>query len=108
MNAQLERWAALHPSAPRSGKIFEIPGSYLLPRIAGILALSGLVWYTAPHFTWTKKPGTLDPAFQAEAARIGNVAQRVNGPPVFLNPIRNRISGNIVGPEDLKKAFEEE
>ena len=27
--------------------------------------------------------------------------QRVNGSPVFLNPFRNRIPGNITGPEDL-------
>ena len=28
--------------------------------------------------------------------------QRMNAPPVFLNPFRNRIPGNITGPEDLK------
>jgi hypothetical protein len=35
-----------------------------------------------------------------------HLQQRVNGPPVFRNPFRHRIPGNIVGPEDLKAALE--
>ncbi|KAL6747782.1 cytochrome c oxidase subunit [Haematococcus lacustris] len=105
MQSQLERWAHMHPTAPRTGRIHEIPASYLLPRIALIMGLAGVCWWANPKLFWTKKPETLDPEFVAEAKRIGNVAQRVNAPPVFLNPFTHRIPGNMSGPEDVKKEF---
>ncbi|KAJ9517638.1 hypothetical protein QJQ45_025030 [Haematococcus lacustris] len=74
MQSQLERWAHMHPTAPRTGRIHEIPASYLLPRIALIMGLAGVCWWANPKLFWTKKPETLDPEFVAEAKRIGNVA----------------------------------
>ncbi|KAF5831620.1 hypothetical protein DUNSADRAFT_12811 [Dunaliella salina] len=104
--AQLERWASLTPTTVRSGRMSEVPPSWLVPRVAAFLGLTGLLWWGNYAMFWNQKPVTFDPEFQAEAKRIGNVAQRVNGPPVFLNPFRNRIPGNVTGPEDLQKESE--
>lgn len=74
MQAQLERWFAEHPTAPRTGRIFEVPFSYTGPRIAAGLALAGCLWYLNPVLFWNYKPETLSPEFRAEAKKIGNVA----------------------------------
>ncbi|PNH11960.1 hypothetical protein TSOC_001148 [Tetrabaena socialis] len=102
MQAQLERWAAEHPTAPRTGRFFEVPFSYLGPRLAGGIAVAGLAWYANSLLFWTYKPETLSPEFRAEAKKIGAVAQRMNAPPVYLNPFSNRIPGSVLGPEDIK------
>lgn len=149
----MERWTSLHPTTARLGRFSEVPASYLLPRVAGVLALAGVLWYSNSALLWVQKPATLNPEFVAEAKRIGNVAvgagwagwrarcvhaacsaaqagrqaggrtltpamhllhvvprppmpppqQRVNGPPVFLNPFTHRIPGGVRGPEDLLK-----
>jgi hypothetical protein len=62
--------------AAAAGSVFEIPASYLVPRIAAVLGLSGVMWYITPMLTWSEKPATLDPEFVAEAKRIGMVAVR--------------------------------
>ncbi|KAG1663377.1 hypothetical protein FOA52_007114 [Chlamydomonas sp. UWO 241] len=80
----------------------EVPLSFVVPRVMGVVASAALLWYVAPMVLWTKKPASLDPEFLAEAKRIGNVAQRMHAPPVYLNPFTNRMSGGILGPEDLK------
>lgn len=100
--AQLERWYAEHPTAVRRGKIFDVPFSYTGPRIAAAMVLAGAIWWAVPVLTWNHKPETLSPEFVAEAKKVGAVAQRMNAPPVFLNPFTNRIPGGIVGPEDVK------
>jgi hypothetical protein len=83
--------------------MMEVPASYLVPRVLAVLGLAGVLVWANSALLWNQKPATLDPAFIAEAKRIGNVAQRVNGPPVFLNPFSNRIPGGVRGPEDLVK-----
>jgi hypothetical protein len=61
-------------STSHTGHVFEVPASYLVPRIIGILGLSGLLTYITPQLTWTQKPATLDPEFIEEAKKIGHVA----------------------------------
>ncbi|MEW5306803.1 MAG: hypothetical protein WDW36_009241 [Sanguina aurantia] len=103
--SQIERWAN-HHNCPRTGKIFEIPFfTYILPRVGVALAFAGVISYFNPILFWNYKPPDLEPEFRAEVAKIGNVAQRMNGPPVYLNPFRHRIPGNISGPEDVAKEF---
>ncbi|EFJ49974.1 hypothetical protein VOLCADRAFT_74015 [Volvox carteri f. nagariensis] len=102
--AQVERWAAEHPTAPRVGKFFEVPLSYVFPRVAAGLAAAGALWYLNEALFWTHKPESLSPEFLEEKKKIGDVAQRMNGPPVYLNPFSNRIPGSILGPEDVKDA----
>ncbi|GAX80281.1 hypothetical protein CEUSTIGMA_g7719.t1 [Chlamydomonas eustigma] len=99
--AQVERWAMDHPTCPRTGHYFEIPLSQTMPRVFAVLATAGVLWWGARELLWYKRPDTLKPEFIEEAKKIGNVAQRMNAPPVFLNPFSNRIPGNISGPEDL-------
>eukprot|EP00195_Chlamydomonas_chlamydogama_P005603 CAMPEP_0202899430 /NCGR_PEP_ID=MMETSP1392-20130828/7661_1 /ASSEMBLY_ACC=CAM_ASM_000868 /TAXON_ID=225041 /ORGANISM="Chlamydomonas chlamydogama, Strain SAG 11-48b" /LENGTH=109 /DNA_ID=CAMNT_0049585605 /DNA_START=50 /DNA_END=379 /DNA_ORIENTATION=+ len=105
--AQIERWAALQPSCPRSGKLFEVPfTTYTLPRILGIMGLAGVLGYANQAIFWNQKPDTLNPEFVAEAKKIGHVAQRMNAPPVYMDPFHNRIPGSISGPEDAKSSFD--
>uniref|UniRef100_A0A7S0RSR8 Uncharacterized protein n=1 Tax=Chlamydomonas leiostraca TaxID=1034604 RepID=A0A7S0RSR8_9CHLO len=103
MQSQTERWASLHPGTPRTGRILEVSAAYLLPRVGMVLGLAGLVWGANQKFLWVQKPASVTPEFLEEVKRIGPVAQRVNAPPVFLNPFTNRIPGSARGPEDLKK-----
>ncbi|KXZ42719.1 hypothetical protein GPECTOR_122g460 [Gonium pectorale] len=100
--AQVERWAAEHPTAPRVGRFFEVPASFLLPRLAAGIAAAGALWYLNGAIFWSYKPETLSPEFRAEQKKIGEVAQRMNASPVYLNPFTNRIPGSILGPEDAK------
>ncbi|KAG2441537.1 hypothetical protein HXX76_003158 [Chlamydomonas incerta] len=100
--AQIERWAAEHPTAPRVGRIFEVPLGYVFPRVAAGIAAAGCLWYLNNTFLQTYRPETLSKEFLEEQAKIGEVAQRMNAPPVYLNPFSNRIPGSILGPEDAK------
>uniref|UniRef100_A0A7S0VW03 Uncharacterized protein n=2 Tax=Polytomella parva TaxID=51329 RepID=A0A7S0VW03_9CHLO len=102
---QLARWFAEHPSAPRAGRILEAPMSFVAPRFLGGLLFAYALFEANRSIFW-KPPHTFDAEFQAEVAKIGSVAQRMNGSPVYLNPFRNRIPGGIVGPEDVAKALE--
>ncbi|GFR46263.1 hypothetical protein Agub_g7816 [Astrephomene gubernaculifera] len=102
--AQIERWAAEHPSAPRIGKFFEVPNSWVLPRVAAGLAAAGFLCWVNAEYLWLQKPESYTPEFQAEQKKIGEVAQRINASPVYLNPFTNRIPGSILGPEDVKDA----
>ncbi len=74
MQTQVDRWAALHPTALRTGHILEVPPSYLIPRIAAIMGLAAVAWWANPQLFWNKKPDTMSPEFIAEAKKIGNVA----------------------------------
>jgi hypothetical protein len=58
-----------------------------------------LVWMDGKLFNTT--PASFEPEFQDAARKIGPVAERTNAPPVFLNPMSNRIPGYIRGPDDL-------
>lgn len=72
--SQIERWAQ-HHNCPRTGKIFEIPFfTYILPRVGVALAFAGAISYFNPILFWNYKPPDLEPEFQAEVAKIGNVA----------------------------------
>ncbi|GLC40019.1 hypothetical protein PLESTB_001520000 [Pleodorina starrii] len=102
--AQIERWAAEHPSAPRVGRFFEVPLSYVVPRVAAGIAAAGALWYLNGAIFWNYKPESLSPEFVEEKKKIGDVAQRMNAPPVYLNPFSQRIPGSILGPEDVKDA----
>lgn len=57
-----------------AGHIMEIPLSYLVPRVGGILLTAGLLWWANPYLFWNKKPDTYSPEFLAEQKKIGNVA----------------------------------
>lgn len=74
MQAQLERWFAEHPTAPRNGRYFEVPFSFIGPRIAAGFALAGALVYINPILFWNYKPETLREEFTSEAKRIGAVA----------------------------------
>lgn len=69
---------AARPPLTTAGRLSEIPASYLVPRIIGVLGLTGVLWYSNSLLFWNQKPATYDPAFQAEAKKIGRVA--VSGP----------------------------
>lgn len=100
--AQLERWALEHPTAPRTGRFFEVPFSYVGPRVAAGIALAGVMWWVNGALFYTYKPESLSPEFVQEVKKIGPVSQRMNAPPIFTNPFTNRIPGSIIGPEDAK------
>ncbi|GIL74653.1 hypothetical protein Vretimale_2304 [Volvox reticuliferus] len=100
--AQIDRWAAEHPTAPRLGRFFEVPLSYVVPRVAAGMAAAGALVYLNSVIFWNHKPESLTPEFLAEQKKIGDVAQRMNAPPVYLNPFSQRIPGSILGPEDVK------
>lgn len=72
--AQMERWAIEHPSAPRVGRIFEVPLSYVVPRVAACMALAGGLVYVNSYLFWSHKPESLSPEFLAEKKKIGEVA----------------------------------
>eukprot|EP00877_Chromochloris_zofingiensis_P008336 jgi/Chrzof1/3756/Cz13g07220.t1 len=93
--------AALH--GPRRNAYSEIPARFLVPAVGVGFAISWFAYYVNRKL-YSTTPKSLTPEFQAEARRIGPVAERVAGPPVFLDPIRHRIPGYIRGPEDLKEA----
>lgn len=76
--AQVERWAAEHPTAPRTGRFFEVPLSYVGPRVAAGIALAGVAWWVNGALFWTYKPESLSPEFVAEAKRVGPVAVRAS------------------------------
>ena len=69
--------------------------------IASIVSAT-LVWMDHKLFATT--PASLEPDFQDAARKIGPVAERTNAPPVFLNPMSNKIPGFIRGPDDLRNA----
>ncbi|KAG2499461.1 hypothetical protein HYH03_002408 [Edaphochlamys debaryana] len=100
--AQLERWAAEHPTATRTGRFMEPGLGYMLPRVGAAFVVAGALWWFNSQFGQSYRPETLSPEFVAEAKKIGEVATRVNGPPVYLNPFVNKIPGSIRGPEDVK------
>lgn len=79
---QVLRWASEN-QCPRSGKIFEVPPSYLLSRVGLVMALAGGLWWANNTFMWRYKPESLNPEFVAEAKKIGAVAVR-GGPWVEL------------------------
>lgn len=66
--------------------------------LAVTAAVFGMSWLNSFAF---KTPHTFSPEFLAEQAKIGNVMERTNAPAVFLNPIMNKIPGNILGPDDV-------
>ncbi|KIY96420.1 hypothetical protein MNEG_11541 [Monoraphidium neglectum] len=84
-----------------SGKFLEVPfWSKIMPSILITFGLSGLaVWANKAIFN--VPPPSLSPEFKAEAAEKAGVVERISAPPVFSNPIRRGIPGNIRGPEDL-------
>jgi hypothetical protein len=80
----------------KHGRRLEVPLSRCAP---AVLRCCGLSWL-ALHIN-RSPPVTTTPEWVAAAERIGPVSQRTEAPPAFLNPIRNRIPGTIVGPDDL-------
>lgn len=86
---------------PRNNKFLVYGFGDIGPWLLGSFALSAAVWsWNFYYLRAGSHPHSAE--WLAEAERIGNVVERVNGPPVFLNPMRNRIPGYITGPEDLK------
>lgn len=75
--AQLDRWASLHPTCPRGGKVFEVPLTYILPRVGAVIAAAGALWYANQQLFWVEKPATMNPEFVEEAKKIGSVAVSV-------------------------------
>jgi hypothetical protein len=77
----------------------DVPFSTHMPIFAACAAVVfGASWLNSKAFV---TPHTCKPEFLAEQAKIGNVMERTNAPAVFLNPIWNKIPGNILGPDDV-------
>lgn len=55
MQAQLERWASLHPTLSRTGKMLEVPPSWIVPRVAAVLGLTGILWWGNSQVFWNQK-----------------------------------------------------
>ncbi len=72
--AQLERWALEHPTAPRTGRFFEVPFSYVGPRVAAGIAMAGVLWWVNGALFYTYKPESLSPEFMQEVHKIGPVS----------------------------------
>ncbi|KAG2499460.1 hypothetical protein HYH03_002407 [Edaphochlamys debaryana] len=103
-SSQLERWFAEHPSAPRfTGRYNEVPLSYVVPRVGLGLAVAGVMWWLNAQFGQSYRPESLTPEFLAEVKRQGEVAPRMHGPPVYINPFAQKIPGSVRGPQDLNK-----
>lgn len=78
----------------------EVPFGSIVPHLLSAFALAGVcTWANSKLFV---TPNSCTPEFLAEQAKIGNVMARTEVPAVFLNPIRNGIPGNVLGPDDLE------
>lgn len=85
---------------PRTRYFLEAPSSFLTKAMLVGLGLSyAALWLNRRMYTSTVV--SMEPEFQEAARRIGPVAERTDAPPVFLNPISNRIPGWCLGPEDV-------
>ena len=87
--AQLERWALEHPTAPRTGRFFEVPFSYVGPRVAAGIAAAGALWWLNGALFWNYKPESLSPEFVQEVHKIGPVSVRV----LAAGSCRSRVCG---------------
>ena len=72
-----------------------------MPVLLGFCALSGAFLWLNRKFLATT-PESLTPDFRRAAERIGPVSERTAAPPVWRNPLRDRIPGAITGPDDLR------
>jgi hypothetical protein len=89
------------------GKYFEVsPVRLTLSVLAASVFTLGYMKVTSGRWAWEwAEYGTdltISKEFREESRKIGMVAQRVNGSPVFLNPFSHRIPGSILGPEDVE------
>lgn len=85
---------------PKTGKLFDIAISRIMPVIMGTMAASyGLLVLNKQ--ACNVEPVSLTPQFQAEAAKTSGAAARLTAPAVYLNPIRSGLPGGVRGPEDL-------
>eukprot|EP00775_Hariotina_reticulata_P001767 gene1767-2106_t len=86
---------------PKSGKLLDVPGRFsggvVLAACAG-----GLVCMWLNRRLYGTTVDSMTPEFQDAVRRIGPVAERTDAPPVFLNPISNRIPGYYRGPDDIQ------
>eukprot|EP00878_Enallax_costatus_P000418 GHUV01000508.1.p1 GENE.GHUV01000508.1~~GHUV01000508.1.p1 ORF type:complete len:128 (+),score=28.69 GHUV01000508.1:156-539(+) len=95
-------WIHQHGRLPKTKYLLEVPSSFLNKSLLAFLGLSAAaLWLNRRMYTTTVV--SMEPEFQAAARRIGPVAERTDAPPVFLNPITNRIPGWCVGPDDVPK-----
>jgi hypothetical protein len=94
--AQLERWAIEHPTAPRAGRFFEVPFSYIVPRVGAGIAVAGALWWLNGALFWNYKPETLSPEFREEAQKIGNVAVS-SGAQIFRHGRHSPCDGPAAG-----------
>jgi hypothetical protein len=88
---------------PRTGRLFEIAP---LGKAGAVVLLSAVV-SAALMFgtvqTLTPRPASHSPDFRRRADARGPVADRVAANPIFLNPMRNRIPGHSITPDDARK-----
>jgi hypothetical protein len=85
---------------PKTRYLLEVPSSFLMKAcFIGFTLPIAMLWLNRRMYTTTVV--SMEPEFQEEARRIGPVAERTDAPPVFLNPITNRIPGWCLGPEDV-------
>eukprot|EP00879_Flechtneria_rotunda_P001991 GHRR01002166.1.p1 GENE.GHRR01002166.1~~GHRR01002166.1.p1 ORF type:complete len:126 (+),score=43.53 GHRR01002166.1:166-543(+) len=88
---------------PRLGTFAEVPFSFWGKVMAAAMTASAcLMWANRRLYTVTVS--SMEPEFQDAARKIGPVAERTDAPPVFLNPISNRIPGYYRGPDDIADA----
>ena len=78
----------------------ELPLIRVAPAILLCCTLSWLALYV-DRKTFGGTPITRTPDWIAAEKRLGPVSERTDAPPVFRNPFRNNIPGNILGPEDV-------
>lgn len=93
-------WIHKEGRLPKTNYFMEVPGSFLTKAVLFGVGFSFVaMWLNRRMYTSTVP--SMEPEFQDAARRIGPVAERTAAPPVFLNPITNRIPGWCVGPDDV-------
>lgn len=77
---------------------------YAVVATLGTLPVLRIPWHAAHLHVGPRVGNASCLTNNGPAALFRPVQQRMNGPPVYLNPFTNRIPGSILGPEDVKDA----
>ncbi|WIA20985.1 hypothetical protein OEZ85_005322 [Tetradesmus obliquus] len=100
LNQNVPKWCHPNGQLPRTSQFLEVPFRFSGGMTLAFMGL-GVLCIWANRRTFTSTPVSMSPEFQEAARKIGPVAERAHAPPVFLNPISNRIPGHYRGPEDV-------
>eukprot|EP00882_Tetradesmus_deserticola_P001281 GHRQ01001384.1.p2 GENE.GHRQ01001384.1~~GHRQ01001384.1.p2 ORF type:complete len:122 (+),score=39.74 GHRQ01001384.1:116-481(+) len=100
LNLNVPSWCHPNGQLPRTPQFLEVPFRFSGGMTLAFMGLGGvLLWANRRIFSTTVI--SMTPEFQDAARKIGPVAERSGAPPVFLNPITNKIPGQYRGPEDV-------